>query len=56
MCWIEVSSRAIGEEVLARVDADPRAIRVGEPNRGAARGFVTFLVAFGAGVLAGLIF
>ena len=55
MCWIEVPNRLIGEEVQARLDADPRAVAITTADRSVARGVVSFLVAFGAGVLAGLL-
>ena len=55
MCWIEVPNRVIREEVQSRIDSDPRAIVITAADRSVVRGLISFVIAFGTGVLAGLL-
>lgn len=53
MCWIEVPSRAIREEVQARIDSDSRAIMFTEPKRTSTVPRIAVIVAFAVGVVIG---
>jgi hypothetical protein len=53
MCWIEIPTYAVAEEVRARVERDPAAAIILRPSRRSTHGWMVIAAAFVIGAAVG---